>query len=157
MTMQHRKTTPKAPAAVRDLNARELVFVEALGQGDDNCVAYSKAYGPHNCSAATLRVNACRKAAEPQIQEHLRALRAIGFANARLTLQYRIEAELAFAQRCEDAGNYGAAGGAFDRVNKMLGLYVERSEVVVAVDPAVTLKELAAMIGEDGGDIEVRH
>jgi hypothetical protein len=85
----------------------------------------------------------------------LRALRAVGFYNARLTLQHRIEAELAFAQRCEDAGNYGAAGGAFDRVNKMLGLYVERSEVTVTTDPATTLKELAAMIGE--GELEVRH
>jgi hypothetical protein len=153
--MQHKRSAPRAPAELRELNARELVFVEALGQGDDNCVAYTKAYGPHNCSAATLRVNACRKAAEPQIQEHLRALRAVGFYNARLTLQHRIEAELAFAQRCEDAGNYGAAGGAFDRVNKMLGLYVERSEVTVTTDPATTLKELAAMIGE--GELEVRH
>jgi hypothetical protein len=65
-------------------------------------------------SPAALRVQACRKVAEPKIQAHLRALRSVGYANARLTLEGRIEAELGFAQRAEYAGNYGAAGGAHD-------------------------------------------
>jgi hypothetical protein len=139
------------------LNAREAVFVECLGQGDNNMVAYRKAYGEQTCSVASLTVKACQKAAEPKIQQHLAALRAVGFANARLSLQDRVEQELAFAQRCENSGNMGAAGGAYDRVNKLLGLYVERTVAVVSTDPAVTLKELADLIGEDSESIEVRH
>jgi hypothetical protein len=154
--MRHQKTAPREPGELRDLSVQEQAFVEALGQGDDNSVAFQKAYGPQTCSVATLRVKACHKAAEPKIRAHLAALRAVGFSNARLTLEGRIEAELAFAQRAETSGNWGAAGGAFDRINKLLGLYCDRSEMVVkSADPDVTLRELAAMIGED--KIEVRH
>jgi hypothetical protein len=153
--MRHRKSEPRPAGELRALNARELIFVESLGQGDSNIAAYRRAYGAEGYSEPALLVEACRKAAAPHIRAHLRSLRAAGFASARLRLEDRVIAELAFAQRCEDAGNYGAAGGAFDRVNKMLGLYVERSEVVVSVDPQVTLKELASMIGEDS--LEVRH
>jgi hypothetical protein len=155
--MQNMKTPPRPASDLPELNAKEMIFVEALGQGDDNCQAYRRAYGAENYSPASLTVKACQKAAEPNIRAHLSALRAVGFASARLRLEDRIVSELAFAERAEMAGNYGAAGGAHDRVNKMLGHYVERSVAIVSTDPAVTLKELADMIGEDTESIEVRH
>jgi len=92
-------------------------------------------------------VQACRKVAEPHIQAHLRALRSVGFTNARLTLEGRLESELAFAQRCEDAGNFGAAGGAHDRINKLMGLYVDRIDVTYH-DPAAILAELNSLSPE---------
>jgi hypothetical protein len=147
--MQHKKTSPK-PAADNDLprlSVQEQALVEALGQGDDNCAAYRKAYGAEGYSPAALRVQACRKVAEPKIQAHLRALRSVGYANARLTLEQRLEAELAFAQRAEDAGNFGAAGGAHDRVNKLLGYYVDKLDVTVH-DPLETLREIAELSPE---------
>jgi hypothetical protein len=147
--MQNKKTSPK-PTADNDLpplSVQEQALVEALGQGDDNCAAYRKAYGAEGYSPAALRVQACRKVVEPKIQAHLRALRSVGYANARLTLESRLEAELAFAQRAEDAGNYGAAGGAHDRINKLMGLYVDKLDVTVH-DPLETLREIAELSSE---------
>lgn len=128
--MQNQKTKPQEQLEeLDDLSPQEEALVESLGLGMDNCAAYRKAYGAEGYSAAALRVRACRKVAEPQIQAALRKLRAVGFANSQLTLDQRIEAEMAFAQRAEDAGNFGAAGGALDRVNKLLGLYTENVNV----------------------------
>jgi len=58
-----------------------------------------------------------------------------------------LEAELAFAQRAEDAGNFGAADGAHDRANKLLGYYVEKHEVH-HLDPADVLKQIAEISPE---------
>lgn len=146
--MQQQKTEPAEPIGeLPPLSVQEEALVEALGQGDDNTEAYRKAYGASGYSAPALHVQACRKVAEPKIQAHLRRLRSAGFAKAGLSLQKRLEAELAFAQRCEDAGNFGAAGGAYDRVNKLMGLYVERHEVVHH-DPTEALRELATISPE---------
>lgn len=124
------------------LSPEEARFVEALAVRSSNVEAYRKAYGAEGYSPAALRVQACRKAAEAKIQAHLKILRAQGLASARLTLDDRIEEELAFAQRCEDAGNMGAAGQARDRVNKLLGLYVEKVQDVTEHDPQRTLLEI---------------
>src|SRR6185437_16284417 len=128
--MQNQKTPKKSDIdELPVLNPEEQTLVEALGQGDDNTEAYRRAYGAEGYSPPALRVRACRKVAEQKIQEHLRALRSGGFANAKLTLENRLLDEMAFAQRAEDAGNFGAAGGAHDRINKLMGLYVERMEL----------------------------
>jgi hypothetical protein len=155
--MRYKQSEPRAPGELRELNAKEAVFVEALGNGDDNITAYKAAYGPGHYSPAALRVAACRKASESHIQDHLRALRAVGLTKSGLTLAMRIEDEMAFAQRCEDSGNMGAAGGARERVNRLLGLYVERSEIILTSTPEQTLRELALMIDEEPENIEVRH
>lgn len=129
--MQNQRTKPSDDVEIVDLSPQEEILVEALGLGMDNCASYRKAYGASGYSDAALRVRACRKVAEPHIQAHLRKLRAVGFANSRLTIETRIEAEIAFAQRAEDAGNFGAAGGALDRVNKLLGYYTEKLDISV--------------------------
>jgi hypothetical protein len=139
------------------LSAREQVFVERLGQGDTNTDAYRAAYGAEGHGAPSLRVIACRKAAEPRIRQYLRTLMAAGFAKACQTREQRIEDEMAFAERCEAAGNYGAAGCARDRLNRLLGFYVEKSEIILKSSPEQTLQELAELIGEDSANIEVRH
>lgn len=145
--MQNQKTDCISSVDIDELpqlSVDEQRLVEALGAGDNNIEAYSKAYGKSNYSPAALRVAACRKVAEPKIQAHLIALRSVGFTNARLTLQDRLESELAFAQRAESAGNFGAAGGAYDRLNKLMGLYIERLEVSAA-DPLETLRQIASV------------
>lgn len=139
------------------LSAQEQAFVEALGQLSNNTEAYRRAYGAGSYSSAALRVQACRKAAEPKIQAHLKVLRAQGLANARLTMSDRIEDELAFMQRCEDAGNMGAAGQARDRVNKLLGLYVEKVQDVTDYDPQRTLAEIAVASPELAIELAKQH
>jgi hypothetical protein len=155
--MQNQKTeTWRTPDELPMLSHKEAVFLEAIAAGDDNCTAFRKAWDAEGYSINALRVEACRRAASDKIQAHLRVLRAVGLDRAGVTLQGRIEAELAFAQRCENAGNYGAAGQAYDRLNKLAGLYpAERREVTVTSTPEQTLQELEAMIG--GTKIEVRH
>ena len=157
--MQNQKTEP-VEIDISDLPAlspQEQIFVEALGQGDDNCAAYRKAYNASGYSAPALRVRACRKAAEPQIQKHLDALRAVGFASARLTMEARLEEELAFAKRAELAGNFGAAGGAHDRINKLMGLYVERIEATTKHDPLAALKEIATLSPDIAQQLAIQH
>lgn len=144
--MQNQKTKPvEMPENLPILTEQEQKLIEALGQGLNNSAAYRAAYGAQGYSDAALRVRACRKVAEPDIQAHLRALQAVGFANSKLTLDERISDELAFARRAEDAGNYGAAGGAHDRVNKLLGLYVERMDVTLN-DPERILDEIRQIL-----------
>ena len=143
--MQNQKTAPKQIdfAELPDLSVQEQRFVEALAEGCDNTEAYRRAYGAEGYSPPALRVKACRKAAQSHIQAHLDALRAVGLANCRLTLERRIEDEQAFAKRAELAGNFGAAGAAYDRINKLLGLYVEQFKDVSKDDPLAALNEIA--------------
>lgn len=156
---QNQKTAPATAAEeLPVLSVQEERLVEALVNGADNCEAYRAGYGAEGYSAAALRVRACRKVADPKIQAHLRSLRAIGFANVGLTLAARIEAEAAFAQRAEDAGNYGAAGGAYDRINKLAGLYVEQVRVVNdRVDPVQKLKQIAERSPDLAAFLAAKH
>lgn len=141
--MQHKKTKPSnADISVMDLSPEEQAFAEELALNSNQSEAYRKAYGAEGYSPNALMVRACRKAAEPKIREYVAALRGAGIANARLSLEQRIQEERAFAQRAEDAGNYGAAGGAYDRLNKLLGLYVEKY-TEVAADPLSAFEQIA--------------
>lgn len=127
------------------LSAEEERLVEAWAAGHNQTTCYKMAYGADGYAAASLAVRACRKFAEPKIQQHLRALQASGLAKTKLSLEDRLSAELAFAQRAENAGNFGAAGGANDRVNKLLGLYVDKvQDVTDRTDAHRTLEEIAA-------------
>lgn len=147
--MQHKKTQPtKADIDVLDLSPEEQAFAEELALSGNQSEAYRKAYGAEGYNANSLKVKACRKAAEPRIKAFVAALRGVGIANARLTLEQRIEEERSFAQRAEDAGNYGAAGGAYDRLNKLLGLYVEKY-TEVASDPLSAFETIAKEFGPD--------
>lgn len=141
---QNQKTDPTdEPAELPVLSTEEERLVEAVISGQDNCEAYRTAYGAEGYSQAALKVRACRKIAEDKIQQHLRVLRSVGLANLGLTVAARVEAEAAFAQRAEDAGNFGAAGGANDRINKLAGLYIDKVQVTDQFDPVRTLNEIA--------------
>lgn len=141
---QNQKTPPRTANPLdRPLNAEEEKMLEAWAMGEDQVSCYRAGYGAEGYSLPALKVRACRKFAEPHMQAHMRALRGSGLAKSRLTIEERVETELAFAQRAEDAGNFGAAGGAHDRVNKLLGHYVEKFEDVSRSDPLAALQELA--------------
>lgn len=129
--------------ALEPLSPQEEKFVETLAQTGNNTEAYRAAYGAEGYSPPALHVKACKKAAQAKIQAHLRVLRRVGLDKAGLSLKERVEDERAFMQRCEDAGNFGAAGAARDRINKLLGLYVEKRQEVPAEDPRTTLDEIA--------------
>lgn len=158
---RQKKTEPKQDSGdidvLADLSVQEQRLVEALAEGLNNVDAYRRAYGAEGYSAPALRVRACRKIAEPKIQAALRVLRSVGLANAKLTLDDRIEHELAFAQRAEDAGNFGAAGGAYDRINKLLGLYVDKYEDVTQHDPLKTLDEIAKVSPDYAMHLAKKH
>lgn len=132
-------------------------MVELIAGGADNTAAYLQAYNATGYSRPALQVRACRKVAEPKIQIHLKALRSVGLAKAKLSLDERITAEIAFAQRAEDAGNYGAAGGAQDRINKLLGLYVEKVQDISDHDPIRTLRQIAETSPQLAADLATQH
>lgn len=148
---QNQRTEPREDSDLPILSEQEERLVEAWARGDKQKDCYRYAYGAEGYSPEALAVRACRKFAEPRIQAHLRALQATGLAKIGLTREDRLAQELSFAQRAEDAGNFGAAGGANDRVNKLLGLYVEKYQEVQAEadDPHRTLDKLAKEQGVD--------
>lgn len=156
---QNQKTDPVDDAdELPMLNEQEEKLVEAVLAGEDNCQAYRTAYGAEGYSKNALSVRACRKIGEKKIQQHLRAIRATGMARIRLNLQDRIEAEAAFAQRAEDAGNFGAAGGANDRINKLAGLYVEQvRDVTDRHDPVQTIREIATINPDYAAELAAAH
>jgi hypothetical protein len=157
---QNQKTKPfdTDESGLPVLSAEEEKLVELVSDGKlTQSDAYATAYDAHGYSPAALAVRACRKIAEPQIQAHLRSLRAVGLAKAGLSLEQRIKDEQAFAQRAEDAGNFGAAGGSHDRLNKLLGLYVERHADVTAHDPVETLREIAKDAPEYAAQLAAEH
>lgn len=126
------------------LSDQEEVFANELWLGTPQVEAYRKAYGAEGYNPNSLAVRACRKAGEQKIQNYVRHLKSVTVHKTALTMADRIADELAFAMRAERAGNFGAAGGAHDRVNKMLGHYIERMEVIGA-DPMASLREIAAI------------
>lgn len=145
---QNLKTKPTADVDdLPMLSAEEQRLVELLAEGKvSNSEAYRIAYEADGYNANSLKVVACRKIASPKIQAHVRALQGAGLANVVLTRDARIKARLAFAQRAESAGNFGAAQGAHDSVDKMLGHMIERHEHTIerTADPADLLREIAA-------------
>lgn len=146
---QNKLTEPQDDTELPILNHEEEALVEAWAQGHDQTTCYRMAYGAAGYSAPALKVRACRKFAESKIQAHLRALQASGLAKVKLTLEERLSAELAFAQRAENAGNFGAAGQANDRVNKLMGLYVEKTMDVTPASPHDTLDRIEAEYGTE--------
>lgn len=155
--MQNQKTEP-VEYSERELSAAEDKFVELLATTDNQTEAYLVAYEAHGYSKPALRVAACRKASEPHIRAALCRLKANGLTNSGITLEQRIKDEQAFAQRAEDAGNYGAAGGAHDRLNKLLGLYVEKvQDVTKENDPVATLREIATHSPELAASLASHH
>lgn len=148
--MQNQKTAPtKTDISELDLSPQEQVFAEQCAINGNQSEAYKKAYGAGGYAAPSLHVKACRKAAEPKIKAYIASLRSAGAARGRISIEQRIEEERAFAVRCEQAGNMGAAGGAHDRINKLLGLYVERHEQVTTDDPMQALAAIAKEYGEE--------
>lgn len=156
---QNQKTKPQdQDSDLPPLNAQEEKLVEALAQGMNNSDAYRAAYGASGYSAPALHVKACRKVGSEKIQKHLRSIRAVGVAKIGLSVEARIEAEAAFAQRAEDAGNFGAAGGAHDRINKLAGLYIEQHrDVTERHDPAQTIREIAQHAPELAASLAAAH
>lgn len=156
---QNQKTQPREQEdELPPLSAQEEKLVEAVMQGMNNSDAYRTAYGASGYSLPALHVKACRKVGSPKIQAHLRAIRAVGVAKIGLTVQDRIAAEAAFAQRAEDAGNFGAAGGAHDRINKLAGLYVDQiRDVTEKHDPAQTIREIAQHAPELAASLAAVH
>jgi len=141
--MQNQKTEP-LPDDLPLLSPEEEVYVQelflkVLTQKE----AYKKAYGAEGYGDASLSVRACQKAAEPKIQKHLRFLQSVKVNNTAINLHEWISEELAFAQRCENQGNMGAAGATRDRINKMLGRYTDKMEIVNDADKA--LREIMAI------------
>jgi hypothetical protein len=83
---------------------------------------------------------------DDQLSLWLGAARKAEFGNVKLTLEQRLTDELAFAQRAEEAGNFGAAGGARDRINKLLGFYGDRPEQHASdSDPMNLLHEMSKL------------
>ncbi len=147
--MQQNKSNPMAmPDDLPPLSVKEQALIEAIGEGLNNSEAYQRAYGAEGYSRSALHVRACEKVAEPKIQAHLQALRQVGFTKAVVSRQGRLEAELAFAARCEATGNYGAAGQTYDRINKLAGYYSDGVVLVQPKDPMETLTELAKISPE---------
>lgn len=143
---RHKKTKPAdAPAELPVLTPQEERLVELVIDGVGNSEAYRIAYDANGYNANSLAVRACRKIASPTIQAHLRAIQAVGTAKLTLTREQRIRDRIAFAARAEHAGNFGAANGAHDAVDKMLGHMVERFEDVTQreADPVDTLRAIA--------------
>ena len=154
--MRNKQTAPTpVPDELPELSVKEMAFVEAIGEGLDSTAAYRKAYGGDGYAPASLRVKACNKSGEDKIQRWLRHLRAVGFERACQSLQQSIEDEMAFGARAEAAGNFGAAGMSRERCHRLMGLYIDRQEIVVSSNPEQTLRELELMIG--GEHIEVQQ
>jgi hypothetical protein len=139
------------------LSAEEERLVELVANGTGNSEAYRLAYGANGYNANSLAVKASRKIAEPKIQAHLSALRSVGLAKIGLSYEDRIKDELAFAQRAESAGNFGAAGQARDRINKLAGLYVEKVQDITDHDPQRTLRQIAEVQPELADQLAVQH
>lgn len=141
---QNLKTAPESDDdELPLLSAEEEALVEAIAAGHGNAEAYRIAYRADGYSPNALAVAASRKINSPKIQRHLRALQATGLAKTSLTRDARIKDRLAFAARAERAGNFGAANGAHDAVDKMLGHMIDRVADVTASDPMQTLKDIA--------------
>ncbi len=136
------------PLPGEDLTAQELTLVEAVVEGASYADAYKAAYGAEGYAQASLWVKASRKVHEPKIQRALAQIRAIGLAKVGLrhgdTLERRIAEEYAFFQDCRETGNMGAAGQAYDRINKLEGLYIDQVRDVT-FDPVKTLEEIAKL------------
>ena len=138
--MQNKRSLPR-DIEIPELSPAELAMVEYYGQGTTQAEAYRKAYSANGYSKASLEVRACQKFSEPKIQQYLATLRLASFHRNLISREQRIAEELAFAQRCEDAGNFGAAASTYDRVNKLQGLYVDKVEITQA-DPLDTLEQI---------------
>lgn len=112
-----------------ELTPQQMKFVDGIVAGLSASDAYRAAYDCSNSVANTVWREASLLKRHPKVSKWLQAAQEAGFVRLSVKREDRLAAEAAFAARAENAGNWGAAGGAHDRINKLAGLYVEKLEI----------------------------
>ena len=104
----------------------ELMNDGKLGQRE----AYRLAYGCEEWSNNAISVQATRLWNNPKFVLIRQALKNTVVEQAARSLNYRIAEMESFAERCEGAGQYGAAGKARENAAKLEGHYVIKTQSV---------------------------
>lgn len=105
-------------------NARWEAFAQGLSRGETGDEAYAKAgYKPNRNNASRLKANESIRARVAELQE--RGQRMSDITKERLT-----EMLLQDREDAREAGQYAASISAVEKVGKLHGLFVDKSESV---------------------------
>lgn len=101
-----------------------------IQRGLTHSEAYRKAFDAYELADSTVWSKASRLQGNARIQRWIQALRSAELQRAVVEYEDWLTRMQAIASRAEQAGNYGAAVNALDKVAKAGGLYIERYEHV---------------------------
>jgi hypothetical protein len=132
-----------------ELTEKQLAFWQAMEKpGNTQVRAYREAFDAENMSDATVSVKACQLWNSDKFKIIRSALMNAVRERSTRTLEYRIAEMEAFAERCELAGQYGAAFQAKQATGKLEGHYVDKKEITHRQDKEA-LDALKAIV-QDG-------
>lgn len=115
-------TDANLPAELPELSQRELLFCQAVLEG----YVYTDAYRQAHPKAAgwkptTVRVEASRMAARPQVQAYLAVQRRIGMQNGVRSLEGYVAKVVAHTQQAVEAEQFTAVARLVETEGKALG------------------------------------
>lgn len=181
--MARQKKTDQAPVVdlemLEPLSDKEREFVELqIQEGIWPVEAYRRVYGTQDDKGRELEPKsvtqrAYRLSSTSRVQQYRSALYQAGAHSGILGHQEFIRDMIALADRCEAAGNYGAAVNARGHAAKASGLFVDKVQDVTETTDAYQLldqiEELAGpearysaakrlgVADEPGGEPDTRH
>jgi hypothetical protein len=151
--MARRKMTDAADfdaSELPELTPQQMGFVEGLLAGKTATDAYRTAYDCSNSGKNSVWVDASRLKSNPKVALWLDAAKATGFGRVSCTFEDHMRELERLRGIAERSGNIGAAVQAEQLRGKVAGHYVDRIEDVTKThDPAETINEIAALMGED--------
>ena len=147
-----RETSSNLDKALMSLTSQQLKFWELMQSGKmTQEQAYRASYSVKaSRPKAAVQRDACMLWAKPKFIQCRTALMNGITRQSIKDREVRIAEMQAFAERCEEAGQYGAACKARELVARLEGHYIEKTENINKTrDQLSSLKQIADSLGND--------
>ena len=125
------------------LTDSEMVFFERVLAGDAPATAYGAAYDIEGWAHGRVYRLAMRLRTSPKIEAALTLAKEAGAGTQRVTLANHLRELETIRDKATGLGNLAVAVRAEELRGKAAGIYIERHEHTVAIDPTAVLRKMA--------------
>lgn len=109
-------------------NVKHELFAQAMAKGASQREAYIKAGYPQSTKANVTDAAACRLFSDVRVQARIAELQSNAATRAEITLESWIAEGAELMRSAAQAGDHAAASQQFERVAKVAGFWIEKSE-----------------------------
>ena len=111
------------------LTPKQEKFAQCVASGMTRSAAYRVAYDAENSSNPVVWTEACLLYQNPNVSKRISELQLPIEEQVGITLKSHIEDTMIIKQAAFDAEDYGAANKANENIGKLLGYYINKTEL----------------------------